>query len=487
MIRLPPPLYLLLPPPSTEDTATGDSSMSTTTTTTNPSISQYAAASNVINTARPSGGGIFEIGQGITEIAGEAGTGKTQLCLRLCVSCAMLTYMVGENNGGDNGGSKGQNAVQGNGTASTNAWITPGAGGPLRNLSEQQAMSNEYLDQYQKQPQPQRPYHQSLVRNPYSPVPPSYYSGQERTVTDNNSAAPMLPPQDRIPHNQRLQEQAQQTNPQQNRHYYRAVYVTMGEGLTPAQIAYRLGQMASSTASPSEYTQQQQHVPTILNRILTRSVRNEDELLDMIKRELPDMLQSGYDHQQKDSNAGGRIGLVVFDSIAGLFRIPDLAPAQTTETSTDKQRRDRTSFFARRSEVLFGVSSQLRKLSDEYGVAFVMANQATSTVTSRAGGGGASSASSNTIPALGMSWSNCINTRFVLRRYESLGSRLGATSGVPALAAKGLSGGAPLPAVSTPPSMFKRWVRVAKSPVLPQVSVPFSIEIGGGVAQEVPK
>jgi len=491
MIRLPPPLYLLLPPPSpTADTAPGNSSMVTTTTITNPSISQYAASSNVINTVPPTGGGVFEIGPGITEIAGEAGTGKTQLCLRLCVSCAMLTYTVGEISG-DNGGSKGQNAVQSNGAASTNAWITPG---PLRDLSEQQAMSNEYLHQYQKQPQQQRPYHQSLARNPYSQVPPSYYSRQERAITDDNSATPMLPPQDRMPHHQRQQEREQQTNPrQQDRHYYRAVYVTMGEGLTPAQIAYRLGQMASSTTSTSEYTQQQQqqrqHVPTILNRILTRSVRNEDELLDMIKRELPDMLQSGYDQQQKDDTAAGRIGLVVFDSIAGLFRTPDLAPAQTTETSTDKQRRDRTSFFARRSEVLFGVSSQLRRLSDEYGVAFVMANQATSTVARRAGSGGSSSTSSNTIPALGMSWSNCINSRFVLRRYESLGSRLGATSGVPARAAKGSNGGAPPPPppVAAPPSRFKRWVRVVKSPVLPQVSVPFSIGMGGGVAEEVPK
>jgi len=35
-----------------------------------------------------------------------------------------------------------------------------------------------------------------------------------------------------------------------------------------------------------------------------------------------------------------------------------------------------------------------------------------------------------------------------------------------------------------PVSMFKRWVRVAKSPVLPPVSVPFAIDVRGGVATE---
>ena len=38
-----------------------------------------------------------------------------------------------------------------------------------------------------------------------------------------------------------------------------------------------------------------------------------------------------------------------------------------------------------------------------------------------------------------------------------------------------------------PVSMFKRWARVAMSPVLPPVSVPFAIDVRGGVATENPK
>jgi DNA-repair protein XRCC3 len=180
--------------------------------------------------------------------------------------------------------------------------------------------------------------------------------------------------------------------------------------------------------------------------------------------------------------------LVVLDSIAGMFRLPDAAK--------DKQG---TAFFARRSEILFGLSAQLRKLGDEYGVAFVVANQVTAGKAASAGNGGGGprimgggGGGGNAIPALGLSWSNCINTRFVLRRSETLSSRMGVSSS----GSRSGSGSGATNANGTqqqnqqaqaPVSMFKRWARVAKSPVLPPVFVPFAIDVRGGVATENPK
>ena len=170
-----------------------------------------------------------------------------------------------------------------------------------------------------------------------------------------------------------------------------------------------------------------------------------------------------------------------------MFRLPDAA-------------RDRgAAFFARRSEILFGLSAQLRKLGDQYGVAFVVANQVTAGKAASGGGGprmmgggGGGGGGGNAIPALGLSWSNCVNTSFALRRSETLSSRMGVSSaGSGCGSGSGTTNGNGTKQqnrqAQAPVSMFKRWARVAMSPVLPPVSVPFAIDVRGGVATENPK
>lgn len=324
----------------------------------------------------------------------------------------------------------------------------------------------------------------SSVRNPYAA------SSQQRTVVPRQQYRQQN--QQSHPNTHAAAQYRQQPQPQnqRRRRYYRSVYVTMGEGLSPAQIAYRLGQMAEAASTePGGSTNTNTNTGSggtnaILRRILTRSVRNEDELLALVRNELPAMLRRGWDDEEGVED-GGRIGLVVLDSIAGLFRLPDGGAAKD---------RTGTAFFARRSEILFGLSAQLRKLGDQYGVAFVVANQVTAAGAGAGGGGGGggppSGGGNATIPALGLSWSNCVNARFALRRSETLSSRLGVSG---AAAGSGTSSTAnanethqqqPQPA---PVSMFKRWARVVKSPVLPPVSVPFTIDVRGGVATEYPK
>ena len=437
-IRLPPPLYLLLPPPQSSP---GNSNISSSS---RQQQQQLAASAANLTASR----GVFEIGQGITEISGEAGSGKTQLCLRLCVSCALSAYSV---DGGDDGRYGGDNGI---------------------GLGQQQR-------QRQMAMPPPPPVAATNVYNPYT----------------NSFHVQRVQPRPAAPQ-QNPHVQQQQVGNRTRQQYYRAVYVTMGEGLSPSQIAYRLGQMATASTTTSSAStlapSGQNNSTAILNRILTRSVRNEDELLDLVRRELPSMLRRGWGDDDRNTHSGssspstaeGRIGLVVLDSIAGMFRLPDAAK--------DKG----TAFFARRSEILFGLSAQLRKLGDEYGVAFVVANQVTAGKAASGGGprimGGGGGGGGNIKPALGLSWSNCINTRFVLRRSETLSSRMGVSSAV-----RGSGGSNGITNANgnqqqnqqaqAPVSMFKRWARVTKSPVLPPVSVPFAIDVRGGAATENPK
>ena len=464
--RLPPPLHLLLPPPPPPSAPAaaaqrprqpqGGGSQSPAAAA---NLSSTSSAGRGVGVHGGSVGGVFEIGPGITEVSGEAGSGKTQLLLRMCVSCALTPY---SNDGGGDGTVR---ELQG-GTMSM-----PMTMPPVPAPAPAPAMVNS-------------------VRNPYAA--PS----QQRTV---------------VPQQQyRQQNQAAAfRRPRQGKRCYRSVYVTMGEGLSPAQIAYRLGQMAEAAASATTTTELaggntntntgSGGTNAILRRILTRSVRNEDELLALVRNELPAMLRKGWDDDEEgvedgvgggsssdESSTGGRIGLVVLDSIAGLFRLPDGGSAKD---------RTGTAFFARRSEVLFGLSAQLRKLGDQYGVAFVVANQVTAAGAGAGGGGGGppSGGGNATIPALGLSWSNCVNARFALRRSETLSSRLGVSGAAAGSGASSTANGngthqqQPQPQAAAPVSMFRRWARVVKSPVLPPVSVPFTIDVRGGVAAEYPK
>jgi hypothetical protein len=147
--------------------------------------------------------------------------------------------------------------------------------------------------------------------------------------------------------------------------HQKALYLSLGEGTTQPKLAQRLGQMAGSSLDP-------------LQHILTRIVHNQDDLLELLTGDLPTMLQQC------------NFRIVVLDSIAGMFRVPETSIAQ-------------------RSETLFRVASILKKLSAQYNVPVVVVNQVTASF----------SAKNAVLPALGLSWQNCVNTSHILARTET--------------------------------------------------------------------
>jgi RecA/RadA recombinase len=155
--------------------------------------------------------------------------------------------------------------------------------------------------------------------------------------------------------------------------YYKALYLSLGEGTTQTKLAQRLEQMVTA----------QQHPLGTLQRILIRMVRNQDEFLEMLRIDIPAMLQRQ------------RFGIIVLDSIAGMFRLPDVM--------TD------TTFVPQRSNTLFYVAATLQRLSEHHPLPILVINQVTALWASK---------SDAVIPALGLSWANCVTTSYMVCRSE---------------------------------------------------------------------
>ena len=107
------------------------------------------------------------------------------------------------------------------------------------------------------------------------------------------------------------------------------------------------------------------------------------------------------------------VTLIIIDSLAGAIR-------NEYDVKSSKEMKERTS-------KLFEFSSRLKRLADSYRIAIVVVNQVT--------GGGFSEkqeslnllrntdstffSHNSTIPALGLAWSHCINTRIMLRKDDN--------------------------------------------------------------------
>lgn len=143
----------------------------------------------------------------------------------------------------------------------------------------------------------------------------------------------------------------------------------------------RLSQLASAyEASPG--------IPLtasdFLQRIHIEECNNTDAAIDTLFKKLPEMCQRL------------QLQLIVVDSLAGLVRFE-------YDGKSTADMRDRTT-------LLFKVSKQLKWLSDTFQVAVVVINQVTAGNFLLEDGG------EQNIPALGLAWSHCINTRIILER-----------------------------------------------------------------------
>ncbi|KAG3149489.1 hypothetical protein PC128_g23401 [Phytophthora cactorum] len=121
-----------------------------------------------------------------------------------------------------------------------------------------------------------------------------------------------------------------------------------------------------------------------LDGIFVEQLYTVDDLIDLVQARLPTLL------------AEQNTKLVVLDSVAAVFRLES--------TSSVKE-------AAERSRTMFHIANCMRILSDQYGVVFVVTNQVTGDFDPRSNGNGWR-------PALGLSWSNCINQRLRITRHK---------------------------------------------------------------------
>ena len=342
----------------------------------------------------------FEIGLGITEISGEAGCGKTQICLGLCVSCVLSTTMWC-----DHAVNKVFHTSAKNGTDKPHSHIRLG--------DDLDTLCN---------------YKISSVQNPYEK-----YEEKKSNAT--------LELDDKMTRNSMHFNIPKKID---YRHFS-AIYICLGdEGIQKSHLSSRLDQMIRarmrnhqrskissdvSSLLPLQQTLQQNHISSILSRILIRHLRNLDEFRNFIFFELPSLLSYQQNEQQSQENDNNRnflptnfsnkpidhinrgknkVGLIVFDSISGIFRNWD-----DIDSNGNK--------YSNRSSEFFSTSSQLKRISETFRVPIVFANQVTAKINSNLVGivhVPSSRGVASFIPALGLSWSHCVNTRYLVTRQE---------------------------------------------------------------------
>lgn len=206
---------------------------------------------------------------------------------------------------------------------------------------------------------------------------------------------------------QQQQQQQQHTNGTT-----KAIYISLAGGQASlSRIAHRMSQI--SDARLVQQQQQQQHATSqrpsesVLSQILTHSIRNHDDLFTLLREDLPARLQGqALTHPPHHSHP---VALIVLDSIADLFRLGN---------GDDVVDVDKTA-IAQRSYRLFEIAALLRALSDQYGIPVLVVNQVSSNLSNDLNTSkncSSSGKSSTTIPTLGLSWANCVNTSYLVRR-----------------------------------------------------------------------
>ncbi|KAK1420892.1 hypothetical protein QVD17_22844 [Tagetes erecta] len=137
--------------------------------------------------------------------------------------------------------------------------------------------------------------------------------------------------------------------------------------------------------------------------IFTRDCQTAHHLLDvllLLESRLRNAKETGLD-----------IKLIVIDSIAALFR------SEFENNAGD---------LKRRSSLFFKISSVLKAHANRFGIAVVVTNQVVDVIGDNEGGSGVRvgnleglyTSGRRVCPALGLSWSNCINSRLFLSRQE---------------------------------------------------------------------
>uniref|UniRef100_A0A7S1FQ87 RecA family profile 1 domain-containing protein n=1 Tax=Corethron hystrix TaxID=216773 RepID=A0A7S1FQ87_9STRA len=336
----------------------------------------------------------------ITELSGVAGSGKSQMSMQICVG-AVIDGECNEAEGSREGTPEDLH---------------------LGSVPEQTfPIHHEHQNSQENGKKVKNPYTKHTERN----VAPSS-SGQNPKVRDDiplvdlpnssgksSSSSNFLKKQECALRNGLLckGDQAQHLR-NKNMKFKDALYVRMGTDAihstsTGGNCAARMGQLAAARCRVDI-------VKDVLSHVHTLDIRNVDDFMDLINNRLPSMMSSSdYD-----------VSVIVFDSIAGIFR-DDFDYAVSSESQRessdptgkkrshqDRHEAARLAEASARSGKLFAATAQIKKLSQRHGAPVVMINQVTADFK------GAGAGVDGVIPALGLSWSNCINSRIMLSRRD---------------------------------------------------------------------
>eukprot|EP01119_Soliformovum_irregulare_P014634 TRINITY_DN4010_c0_g1_i4.p1 TRINITY_DN4010_c0_g1~~TRINITY_DN4010_c0_g1_i4.p1 ORF type:complete len:326 (-),score=55.44 TRINITY_DN4010_c0_g1_i4:1208-2185(-) len=127
---------------------------------------------------------------------------------------------------------------------------------------------------------------------------------------------------------------------------------------------------------------------SLMSGVYIEKVESIDLLYHLLENRLPEFLRKEH------------IRVVIIDSIAALFR------HEYTHSES-----------AQRAKVLWKHSNQLKLLSDGLGITVVVINQVAD-FFNNVSVAGSTMSGGRVIPALGLTWSNCVNTRVLLSKVK---------------------------------------------------------------------
>lgn len=259
-----------------------------------------------------------------------------------------------------------------------------------------------------------------------------------------------------------------------------ACYMTCGEGRFPVARLAQLSQCYQQCYPDEDID--------FLSNVFIEESHNSEDLLDNLRKLVPEMC--------RQSN----VRLLVIDSIAGMFR-----------TEFDATNKDQAKL---RLALMYRFAAELRHLADTYSLCVVVVNQVTASVDqeplSSLFSGSFGGAKADPVPALGLGWSNCVNTRLMLRRdassllglggggaeaddlhllasppldenaYNGFNGVAGGGSGAAAVAVSSAPTPAPASAFPALTSTSRRYIIVLFSPLVPcNVPCPYVVTTGG--------
>ena len=191
----------------------------------------------------------------------------------------------------------------------------------------------------------------------------------------------------------------------------KSVYISLGSsnhGTWLTKVSLRLRKMVTANLICIEKQQPfvgsaDENTHKLLSHIWLHGIRNTDDLMELFEEKLPKLLQ-------QDS----KISVVVLDSIASLFRLSE----DSNDNHVKKIRSQTGSHWKNRSSTFFKIATHCKYLSTTHHVPFVVVNDVTTKMIPTQ-----SSVTANVEPALGLSWSQCVNTSYFVTRLKNFEKR----------------------------------------------------------------